>query len=633
LPAATLLGPPGAFADQNAAEVVYVTDSSGNQIFKVDFAAGTTTQVNTDSAQHTQFTSLAVRDTGLDQVDLLATDANTDKGCGAGGVFFYAGAAGNGQLVTSQVRVPDGLSLDLAKNAYLVNGAPGSGCPSVRQVWKIPFTGCSGDACAGGYPLNGAQLIDKAVPGELLSDTRIVSFAKGPLTVGDLLVLSRKPARLWLYPGAAPCTQLEACAAQERVELLDQKRFPKGAEPTGLVFDPDGNLLILTLGGDVLRYDPGADAFLANFASGVGNGATRIAVGVQTVGGKLKSRAFVTVKGAPQAVAFNIANGLGVLDGTVTQNLSVPTGVGLGTGKFLPTPAGKGTKIDLETVESTFDDVRGSGLTGMNCFERPDPRCTNPKDPFDCGEGGLDAHDLVPSLPHIIIPSYVRGFQKSLALGAPPSGPAILRICRAATNADIFRTIEQHESEHLWLLNRPDCDDKILRGQPRVFWGPAPGEPPIVERSGDFPVMIDVSTRCHNGESDRGVTPDYSIFLGAVGDTRGLNEIVRDKIARLGETLDVLNDFIDGSVAGQLEDALGSAGSAFASGDLNGTVAALNSFIAIIDANAPEPAAGECQAGAFDNCDRNVSGELLARAISTRFIACKIDLVDGCPTP
>src|SRR5262249_21198990 len=152
----------------------------------------------------------------------------------------------------------------------------------------------------------------------------------------------------------------------------------------------------------------------------------------------------------------------------------------LGTSKFHSTPTGPGVKVDLQTVEATFDLVRASGLTDMTCFEVPDPRCTNPGDPFDCQAVELDASTLVSTLPHVMVPSYVRGFRKSPAVGQPPAGPPILRICRAATNADIFRTIEQHESEQDWLLNHPDCQDPNLSGQPRLFWVPAPGEAQIV---------------------------------------------------------------------------------------------------------------------------------------------------------
>src|SRR5262249_34273513 len=161
--------------------------------------------------------------------------------------------------------------------------------------------------------------------------------------------------------------------------------------------------------------------------------------GAQTVGGVLKSRAFVTLTGAPQALAFDIVGGVGVNPQFVTAGLSGPTGVGLGTSKFHSTPTGPGVKVDLQTVEATFDLVRAWGLPDTTCFEVPDPRCTNPGDPFDCQAVELDASTLVSTLPHVMVPSYVRGFRKSPAVGQPPAGPPILRICRAATNADIFR--------------------------------------------------------------------------------------------------------------------------------------------------------------------------------------------------
>src|SRR5262249_19025865 len=70
-PAVALLGAPDVSAqDANAAQVVYVTDSGGDRILKVDFVANATTPVNTDT--RARLTSLAVRDTGAGFVDILA---------------------------------------------------------------------------------------------------------------------------------------------------------------------------------------------------------------------------------------------------------------------------------------------------------------------------------------------------------------------------------------------------------------------------------------------------------------------------------------------------------------------------------------------------------------------------------
>src|SRR5262249_8619603 len=74
--------------------------------------------------------------------NLIAAD-----GVGVGGtVVFYSDVEnplfpGEGQVITNQISLPDGLSLDAEGNLYAVNSGPGTSAQKVRKVFRIPKDG------------------------------------------------------------------------------------------------------------------------------------------------------------------------------------------------------------------------------------------------------------------------------------------------------------------------------------------------------------------------------------------------------------------------------------------------------------------------------------------------------------
>src|SRR5262249_21366121 len=139
-------------------------------------------------------------------------------------VLFYANAQGTGQVITTQIPGPDGPSLDSSGNLYLVS-AGSRGVPS--GVWKIPHTGCGG--CVGGY---GSPEQIAATGSNILVDSLVVRSAAGSLAVGDLLVLSRSPARVLRYPGGAG-------SAVSFIPAI-------AGAPTGFAITPGNELLVAT---------------------------------------------------------------------------------------------------------------------------------------------------------------------------------------------------------------------------------------------------------------------------------------------------------------------------------------------------------------------------------------------------
>ena len=307
---------------------------------------------------------------------------------------------------------------------------------------------------------------------------------------------------------------------------------------------------------------------------------------------------------------------------SVSEGLKAPAGVGIGTGSGAATRTGDFVKVQLNTVTSTFDKVRKSGITDTACVLIPDPRGGAQRD--------ISLQELDPTLPDVIIPGFVRAF----GLGSP-TGPPTFFLCQGLTTASFHGTIDHLEEEEEWLQWEPLCDDPKHRDQEsRLFWAPIPGsEPPVVESSAKGkPVFVDFSNGCAN--SNRAVTPDYSYFLPAVQDIRPLKKILGFKLENLDAALTDLSGFISGACKKkgtkgtlcQLQEALQRARDAFECRDFAKVAAALDEFMAIIRRDSPVPEAGQCQAGSFDNCERNVSGELLARADSAKFMAGKLQV-------
>jgi hypothetical protein len=507
------------------------------------------------------------------------------------------------------------------------------------------------------------EIIDDTVLSSDLEDSRFVrTSTTGGLQAGDLLVLSAIPAKIFRYANAASCAPVSACVAG-RSEFLATSAFG-GATPQGMAFAPDGNLLVSTVGGDVLRFSP-TGAHLGNFFTGAGTGLAKLSVGFQ----ERTNRAFLAQRNGTKIVSFDIAgDGTGVLGPTVTQGVNSPIGVAIGTGNAAPTHTGTGVTVQLNTFTSRFDSITAAGLTDAACREYADIRkgeCT--VEGASCGPAahqgvcasGFCKRDLpVSELTggrinlDVVIPSYVRGFGKGL-----PTGTPTFFLCQTATTAQFAGTISHVEEEGEWLLwphtgpratpgnGEPPCRDSEQPGgvdrtqQVRAFWAPTPlAEPEIVE--GDR--FIDISTGCTG--SNRSNPPNYSLLLPAVRDTRTVQDIVDDKLGALQDTIarfrqdgfitpkrskdagdpriassDCESDRNEDkeSMEAEIADAQGSV-----AGDPGSAICELRDFIKIVDSNS----------GNFHDTvgleTRTAAGELKSRALSAIFFLCKLDPAD-----
>jgi len=549
---------PGLSAASDPSQIVYATDLVTDRILRVDFDHLTTTQVNSaaDVQARKLLKGLVVRNDGGGKINLIVADGL----CNGGTVLFYpdvehAPSGGvTGLEITRAVPSPDGVSLDLAGNIYVVSSPLGK----KRQVFRILRDG-SGPT---GYST--VQAIDDNVPSGDLDDTKI-----DPAT-GDLLVLSEHPATIFRYKSPATCTPVAGCVASGGRSVFIASAFDCD-DPEGMAYAPDGNLLVTTNSGRILRFKPDgtrADPFV--FASDSGGGLYKIAVGFQApVDGPVQNRAFVTQRNARDhnVLAFKIEdNGTGTALPDVSSGFKFPLGVGIGNGKARPTRASDPNNpndpvtVQLDTFSSTFARINTAGLTDATCSLYPDPReteCAQLTAGCACGPGGtgtckagfcsrsLSLSELTSGGLDFTssIPPYVRSFRKN----DPVKGVPTFFVCQTVTTAQFGGTLTGVEEEGEWLKwpftgstvepgnGEPACRDSEGSDrtmQVRGFWAPIPGaEPAIVE--GDR--FIDISTGCT--ASNRSNPPDYSLFLPAVRDTRDVKDIVDDKLSQLLATV------------------------------------------------------------------------------------------------
>jgi hypothetical protein len=583
---------------------VYTDNTSNGTLLKLDFGAGTSQIVSSDTRKNLQ--GLTVRDDGPGGAHIIVCQQR------GGNILFYQNAQGAGSVITNTIKLPDGPSLDPAGNLYVVS----TGSKLVAsQVWRIPI----GGGGVGGYGTPAA--IDLDAPSDLLEDTRVVPATAGELLAGDLLVVSRTPARVIRY-------RYEEGTWERLTSFIE---IGGGVQPTGIAFTSGGEILVSTLKGVIMRFDMNGDRISPDFVSGLGSGRFKLAVGFE--GGS--EYAFVASRSGGKVVRFKIVGGVGTAPASVTAGLSLPNGVAITSGLSVPTPVGSLVTVNpAPEVEITFDSITSPGFTSANVVDFVDNRGS--------GEGCADQNlkDFFPagalkdSLPDVTVPCYFRGFKKAGAMGE--SDPEYFVLAIIDTTAAYAGTARAHFQEQLRLGWAPVCDHSLVNDptdEPRTFYGPErpKGEPSIEEDrtfagtcpfsliGGECPVFSDVSSECGSN-----VARGYNFSLYLTGrDTRSVPEIVEYKIAHmeqaLGGTLDGL--VTDSGTLAYLLEELGEAryhyekflgGPVDAAWQQDHASNELGDVIKRVQNNPTH----------FNNSSRNVAGEIVARALSAKFLVC-----------
>jgi hypothetical protein len=227
----------------------------------------TTTQQNTDAASYSHIQSLAfLLNPSSSQLDLIVADTAGGK------IAVYPGYFASGASTTATViwtassggpAAPDGLSVDLAGDLFVVNTSSGK-----PQLWVFPAAPPAPATCANPLPnpaytaLCSPVRLDNGATfaaGQVLVETTIVpsvpsgTAGTGVANSGDLLVITSNPAAILDFPSAAFGSFSAPVAA---TTLLPQTGVPLPATPGGLAFWPLDNSLLVTdnVGNTVLRY-------------------------------------------------------------------------------------------------------------------------------------------------------------------------------------------------------------------------------------------------------------------------------------------------------------------------------------------------------------------------------------------
>jgi hypothetical protein len=303
----------------------FVANSANSSVFEVLMVPPTIGQVNTAANLHVKLTSLAAVPTPQYEgneivdiaVDLFGTDVQrgtliqwvepTNESPVPPTILWnyavmnaHPTALRNGVL--AEPSAPTGISSDTSGNLFVVQSAKN---PRPSGVWAFRQEDLSPLAAV-------PRLIDSvAGPGSstshVLEETVVAPRAVGVVSLGDLIVLSRDPAAVLLYPveGIAPiladnysCPPPPAqCADVEPTVLISGNTsvpLPGGAkpfsqlDPTGIDFYGD-DLVITTGRGQILTVDiseTGAPLFsppvFSVIRTGLGNGKSRVKTGWQS---------------------------------------------------------------------------------------------------------------------------------------------------------------------------------------------------------------------------------------------------------------------------------------------------------------------------------------------------------------
>jgi hypothetical protein len=343
----------------------------------------------------------------------------------------------------------------------------------------------------------------------------------------------------------------------------------------------------------VLRFDANGQRLTPDFVAGLGRTRLRLAAGLDDG----VERVFVSDEEGERLLRYDVApDGIALQPPAVVSLGEEPGGIAVATPAPQQISVPVGTNITLQATseyEIKLEQVVGAGLLGVRTFLFPDP---DPGDP----DRTVLLSDVDPELPARVIPKHVRAFDLS-------GVPTFLLLLVDSTA--VLRRTQQHHIDEVGLGFATDC---ASGPQPRTFYATDVDDAPIVEGA----KFTDISTGCGSNIGRGGQT---SLILTGY-DTRSVEEVAEDKIERLEKALRLTTPASEGGLAGfiasglrdELKELLEEAEDAFESGDEAGAIAKLEEFIAGILANP----------GSFDNSQRNVAGELEARAQSAIFMVC-----------
>jgi uncharacterized protein YjdB len=562
---------------------VTAVNAKGNSLYNVTLTPNATpntgalitgtSQLNTDAAAHGEFFAVVrVPNSVTSALDLIVADVSKNQIVRYAGpgpayapstpIFTYSRKGSGPNKVT-------GLAADVAGNLFAAAAGgdddDSSGDDDAKPaLWVLPFNTTTGTY---GAPV----LIDDLFGGiknyASLDEVVVASVAASPVGTaapawnqGDVLVLvnaNSSSARVLVYSQAAIAGVLKIPSVPLTGPTSVLISSFLGGKPTGIdlwpadaTFPSSGHgvsLLAPTTDGRVLRFDSSTNAFITDFADGLGSGLLKIKVGTYSTfpyafvaqsspgTGRILQFGTPPVSGANNPLS-SVSTGVNNPQGlSVTSSASEPVGDCIAPSSCAPLGPELTTQITTTTPLNPANP-----LLEESCVVTADPRVTASVSAgtWSCAGGSLDIKNFCPGFPSTLLPGSLCGHS-----GPTGSGFVVVKSTAKAVDQDpnLNNSFIQNTINPDLPLPGPlnlDCPQV-----PVFAWAPRSDLPAIEGTIPEGNFFIDLSGYCDNGGGTTHILSMISFGLGvntAVGPNslpKGLPGFVDDKFANLTQTI------------------------------------------------------------------------------------------------
>jgi hypothetical protein len=561
---------------------VTAVNSANNALYNVTVTPNSTANsgalitgtqtLNSDGTAHGNFFAVTrVPNSVTSALDLIVADASKSR------ILRYPGPGPASYAVSTPIftwskqhggpKYPISLAADVSGNVYVVTAGPPF---DEAGLWVLPFNATTGDYGAPILIDNACGLITEILVAS--SAATAVGTAPPAWNAGDLLVLVNDffNPRVVVYSSAA----IQGLLANPGHPLNNptstavNSSLLRGTLPIGMdVWPADAthgiSLLFTTLGGRVTRFDSGANAMSADFASGLGFGLERIKVGTfSTVTYALVTQ-FTPGHGRILQLGTPPASGANTPLATLSTATQDPQGLAITSSGSVPASACVAPSVcaplgaELQTQLSSAGTFPTSApLLEESCVVKSDPRVSVVGNTWSCAGGNLDVANFCPGFPSTVLPGSMCGHS-----GPTGAGFVVVKSTAKTVDQNVNNTFIQHTVDPNIPLPGPL---NLTCPQLQVFaWAPR-SDLPLIEggdvEGGPAPgshYFVDLSGFCDDGGGHTHVLSMIAYGLGLnsapSGMPNGLPGFITDKFSNLTGTISAASPQIDPNVAATVQ--------------------------------------------------------------------------------
>ena len=564
----------------------------------------TGTQVlNTDAAAHgSYFAVTRVSNSVTSALDLIVADAAKYR------ILRYPGPGPASYAVSTPIftwskqsagpKYPVALAADVAGNVFAATAGPPF---DNAGLWVLPFNAATG---AYGAPI----LVDDTCG--LITEVVVATTSATPVgaaapawNAGDVLILVNDISnpRVLVYSQASiagllahPGHQLGSPTSTAVASSLLHGTLPIGMDIWPADTTHGVSLLFSTVGGRVMRFDSGAGAMSADFASGLGVGLQRIKVGTYSTVTYAFVSQYTTHNGKILQFGAPPASGANAPLATLSTGADDPLGLAVTSSGSVPISACIAPNVCQPLGPQLTTQISGTGTGNLppaaplleeSCVVKSDPRVSVVGTNWSCAGGNLDVAQFCPGFPSTVLPGSMCGHS-----GPTGSGFVVVKATAKTVDQNVNNTFIQNTVDPNLPLPGPlnlNCPQLEL-----FAWAPR-SDLPLIEGSivegGPAPgsnYFIDLSGYCDNGGGTSHILSMIAYGLGLnsapSGLASGLPGFVTDKFTNLTATIAAASPQIAPSVAATVQGYVSQAQTFFNSGVAetasNGYGCAMNSL-------------------------------------------------------